>query len=58
MTKVSSTNLSHIVGVELKGFYLKLFHKDVGYEGADGGSHRLHLGPVHNTYLGRGSKCW
>ena len=26
-----------------KGFYLKLFHKDVSYEGADGGSHSCTL---------------
>ena len=26
-----------------KGFYLKLFHEDVSYEGADGGSHSCTL---------------
>ena len=41
MTKVSSTNLSHTEGGGggAKGFDFKLFHEDVGYEGADGGSH-------------------
>ena len=41
MTKVSSTNLSHRegVGVGTKGFDLKLFHEQVGYEGTDGGIH-------------------
>ena len=38
MTKVSSTNLSQREGGGggNKGFYLKLLHEDVGYEGADG----------------------
>ena len=39
MTKVSSTNLSHMeggVGAGLEGLDFKLFHEDVGYEGADG----------------------
>ena len=27
------------MGDGTKGFYLKLFHKDVCYEGADGGTH-------------------
>ena len=41
MTKVSSTNLSHKWGDEgiAKGFNLKLFHEQVGNEGADGGIH-------------------
>ena len=45
MTKVSSTNLSHREGVVegLEGFDFKLFHEDVGYEGADGGSHSCTL---------------
>ena len=43
MTKVPSTNLSHRVGGGAKGLYLKLFHKDVGYERADGGSHSCTL---------------
>ena len=38
MTKVSSTNLSQREGGGggTKGFYLKLFHKDVCNVGADG----------------------
>ena len=45
MTKVSSTNLSQRegVGVELRAFTSKLFHGDVGYEGADGGPHKCTL---------------
>ena len=45
MTNVSSTNLSNRegVGTGLDGFDLKLFHDDVGYEGADGGSHSCTL---------------
>ena len=45
MTKVSSTNLSQREGVGAggKGLYFKLFHKDVCYEGADGGSHSCTL---------------
>ena len=45
MSKMSSTNLSHRVGDGggAKGLYLKLFHKDVGYERADGGSHSCTL---------------
>ena len=45
MTKVSSTNLSHRerVGSGAKGFYLRLFHEDVGYEGAYGGPHSCTL---------------
>ena len=45
MTKVSSTNLSHREGVGegLEGFDFKLFHEDVSYEGADGGSHSCTL---------------
>ena len=44
MTKVSSTNLSHREGGEgLEGFDFKLFHEDVSYEGADGGSHSCTL---------------
>ena len=43
MTKVSSTNLSHMeggrVGTGTKGFDLKLFHVQVGYEGTDGRTH-------------------
>ena len=41
MTKVSSTNLSHREGggEGLEGFDFKLFHEDVSYEGAGGGSH-------------------
>ena len=31
------------VGAVLKGFDFKLFHEDVGYEGADGGSHSCTL---------------
>ena len=44
MTKVSSTNLSQREGVGgTKGFYFKLFHEDVGYEGAEGASHSCTL---------------
>ena len=48
MTKVSSTNLSHKgrwVWAGIKGFYLKLFHEQVCYDGANGGAHgsTLHL---------------
>ena len=46
MTKVSSTNLSQREGwwgQEERGLYFKLFHKDVCYEGADGGSHSCTL---------------
>ena len=45
MTKVSSTNLSQREGVREggEGFDLKLFHKDVCYEGVDGGSHSCTL---------------
>ena len=41
MTKMSSTNLSQVQGVggSAKGFDLKLFHEQVGNEGADGGTH-------------------
>ena len=31
------------VGKGLEGFDFKLFHEDVGYEGADGGSHSCTL---------------
>ena len=31
------------VGTELEGFDFKLFHEDVGYERADGGSHSCTL---------------
>ena len=31
------------VGAGLKGFDFKLLHEDVGYEGADGGSHSCTL---------------
>ena len=31
------------VGAGLKDFDFKLFHEDVGYEGADGGSHSCTL---------------
>ena len=44
---VSSTNLNHKWGIggSFKDFDLKLFHKQVGYEGADGGTHNctMHL---------------
>ena len=45
MTKVSCTNLSHKEGGwgRTGGFDFKLFHEDVGYEGADGGSHSCTL---------------
>ena len=45
MTKVSSTNLSQREGGGEggKGFDFKLCHEDVGYEGADGGSHSCTL---------------
>ena len=50
MTKVSSTNLSQRervgeggLGEGLEGFDFKLFHEDVSYEGADGGSHSCTL---------------
>ena len=45
MTKVSSTNLSQREGMGdgTKGFYLILFHKDVCYEGANGGPHSCTL---------------
>ena len=45
MTKVSSTNLSQREGGRggIKGFYLKLFHEDVGYERPDGGPHSCTL---------------
>ena len=46
MTKVSSTNLSQREGwwgAGGKDLYFKLFHKDVCYEGADGGSHSCTL---------------
>ena len=42
MTRVSSTNLTHRHGrvwCRLEGFDFKLFHEQVGYEGADGGTH-------------------
>ena len=42
MTKVSSTNLSQREG-GVEGFDLKVFHKDVCYEGADGGTHSCTL---------------
>ena len=32
-----------VVGAGGKGLYFKLFHKDVCYEGADGGSHSCTL---------------
>ena len=40
MTRVSSTNLNQRLGVEgrLEGFGFKLFHEQVCYEGADGGT--------------------
>ena len=31
------------MGAGAKGFYLKLFYKEVSYEGADGGSHSCTL---------------
>ena len=31
------------VGTGLEGFNFKLFHEDVGYDGADGGSHSCTL---------------
>ena len=45
MTKVSWTNLSQREGGGggTKGFYFKLFHEDVGCEGADGGPHSCTL---------------
>ena len=44
MTKVSSKTLAIGRGWgRAKGFYLKLFHEDVGYEGADGGPHSCTL---------------
>ena len=45
MTKVSSTNLSQREGVWEggEGLYFKVFYEDVGYEGADGGSHSCTL---------------
>ena len=45
MTKVLSTNLSHREGggAGAKGFYLKLFHEQVGYERTNGGSHSCTL---------------
>ena len=44
MTKVSSTNLSQRgVGEGLEGLDFKLFHEDVGYERAVGGSHSCTL---------------
>ena len=45
MTKVSSTNLSQREGVWEggEGLYFKLFHEDVSYEGADGGTHSFTL---------------
>ena len=45
MIKVSSTNLSQREGGGEggEGLYFKLFHKDVCYEGADGGSHSFSL---------------
>ena len=46
------------VGEGGEGFDFKLFHKDVCYEGADGGTHSCDLVPAHNTYPGRGSRCW
>ena len=41
MTKVSSTNLSHEWegGAGTKAFDLTLFHEQVRYEGANGGTH-------------------
>ena len=41
MTKVSSINLRHKWGVwgSAKGLYLKLFHEQVGNEGANEGTH-------------------
>ena len=39
MTKVSSTCLSLKQGMWAKGFDLKLFHKQVGNEGTDWGTH-------------------
>ena len=58
MTRVSSTNLSQRLGVEgrLEGFGFKLFHEQVGYEGASGGTHGCSMRPVYSTYLGRGSR--
>ena len=71
MTKVSSTNLSHREGVwgGAKGFHFRLFHEDVGYEGADGGSHSCNLDlfiiltldeeiGVGETELHQGSDLW
>ena len=46
MTKVSSTNLSQReggCGKEERALYFKLFHEDVSYEEADGGSHSCTL---------------
>ena len=45
MTNVSSTNLSQREGGwdRTGGLNFKLFHEDVGYEGADGGSHSCTL---------------
>ena len=46
MTKVSSRNLNQREegwGEGGEGFDFKLFHKDVSYEGADGGTHSCTL---------------
>ena len=45
ITKMSSTNLSQREGGGdgTKGFCLKLFYKDVCYEGANGGPHSCTL---------------
>ena len=45
MTKVLSTNLSQREGDGEggEGLHFKLFHKDVCYEGADGGTHSCTL---------------
>ena len=46
MTKVLSRNLSQReggCGKDERAFYFKLFHEDVGYEGADRGSHSCTL---------------
>ena len=43
-TKVSSTNLSHRwVWAGTKGFCLKLFHEQVGYEETNGETHSITL---------------
>ena len=45
MTELSSTNLSQREGVDngTKGLYLRLFHEDVCYGGANGGPHSCTL---------------